>query len=343
MNNKKLVAAVAAVAAALICTVAILAVKFGSDNSKPVVAPTVSDYQTTPTTYYNSFTDYSFNAPTASVADSSAPSTSQTLPVIPSQTLTNKVTQAVTKVTQAATELVSVVNKAFNEVFTMPRAPKYIPPDVNIDFNKASLASYKFNPEGNYYYTDDKDCWQKNFGFSEVYDNLAVIGQMYYDTVRTTFNYGGQDWLLQIWKGQYGYCFVGGEVGIYSRAEGKSGSQYHCADKEDWLKMEMAFIWDENKTGNYETIFTRPYDEYWWCTGFVFGFPSSDIIRSRKEFRLISHITFKDTAMANAFCEAFEANGFKRVSKLAHDNLDSFVQVGADVAFVWQNINHHII
>lgn len=47
--------------------------------------------------------------------------------------------------------------------------------------------------------------------------------------------------------------------------------------------------------------------------------------------------------MANAFCKAFEANGFKRVAKLNNNVKDTFVQVGPDVAFVWQSINQHVI
>ena len=225
----------------------------------------------------------------------------------------------------------------------MPKAPKYIPPDSKIDFDKAKIASYKYDPEGNYYYTDDKACWQSNFGFNEAYDRLAVVGVIYYDTVRTKFTYGGKEWLIQIWKGQYGYYFVGGEVGVYTRPIGKTGTGYSCAAKEDWLKMEMTFLWDETKTGNYEPELTRPYTEYWWCTGFVVGFEADESLVTREQFRLISHITFKDTEMANAFCKAFEANGFKRVAKLNNNVKDTFVQVGPDVAFVWQSINQHVI
>ena len=242
-----------------------------------------------------------------------------------------------------ATELTTFINAKFSEVFTMPKAPKYIPPDSKIDFDKAKIASYKYDPEGNYYYTDDKACWQSNFGFNEAYDRLAVVGVIYYDTVRTKFTYGGKEWLIQIWKGQYGYYFVGGEVGVYTRPIGKKGTGYSCAAKEDWLKMEMTFLWDETKTGNYEPELTRPYTEYWWCTGFVVGFEADESLVTREQFRLISHITFKDTEMANAFCKAFEANGFKRVAKLNNNVKDTFVQVGPDVAFVWQSINQHVI
>ena len=44
-------------------------------------------------------------------------------------------------------------------------------------------------------------------------------------------------------------------------------------------------------------------------------------------------------AVMPAFCEAFEKNGFRRVSSLTRNDIDCFVQVGADVGFVWQNID----
>jgi hypothetical protein len=254
---------------------------------------------------------------------------SSTVPQSETATLTEKVT-----------ELATVINTAFNEVFSLPRAPKYIPPESKIDYESVNLASYKFDGDGNYYYTDDKECWQKNFGFNEVYDKFAPLSVMFYDTVRTTFVYDNKEWMIQMWKGQYGMVFVGGEVGVYTRAIGSSGSHYVCADKPDWLNMEMAFMWDEFGDGNYVPIFNRDYEKYWWCTGFVVGFPNGKLSQTLKEFRLVHHITFKSTEMAEAFCESFEKNGFRRVAVLDNDAPDTFVQVGPDVAFVWQNINH---
>lgn len=335
MKNKKIVAAVAAVAAAAICLIAVLAVKLGSESPTvtPAAAGTTAEAQGSTSGY--EFPSYS--EPQGETVSETAPT--QAVTSKSGETLTERITAAVS----TAAELTTFVNAKFSEVFTMPKAPKYIPPDSKIDFDKAKIASYKYDPEGNYYYTDDKACWQSNFGFNEAYDRLAVVGVIYYDTVRTKFTYGGKEWLIQIWKGQYGYYFVGGEVGVYTRPIGKKGTGYSCAAKEDWLKMEMTFLWDETKTGNYEPELTRPYTEYWWCTGFVVGFEADESLVTREQFRLISHITFKDTEMANAFCKAFEANGFKRVAKLNNNVKDTFVQVGPDVAFVWQSINQHVI
>ena len=335
MKNKTLPLALGAVAVALISIVAVLGVKM-SNGSSPAIEPadgsvyseTEKNYPVHSETRFSVPESLEFNVPTATTAPDETEAT---------QTTTAESTTITEKLTQIAT---TVVNTAFKEVFSLPKAPQYVPPDTDLDFSKINLASYKYNPDGNFYYTDDKDCWQKDFGFNEVYDNFAPITMMYYDTVRTIFEYGGKEWLIQTWKGQYGMAFVGGEVGVYTRNIGSIGTHFVCADKSDWLNMEMAFMWDEYSNGNYRAVFNRDYDKCWWATGFVVGFPNGSLRQTLTEFRLVTHITFKDTEMANAFCEAFEANGFTRVSKLNNNSPDTFVQVGPDVAFVWQNINH---
>lgn len=357
MKGKALPIIVATVAAAMICIVAVLVVKMNG-NSVPVESEPSDFYaQETQATYpvypdenFASMPDlsienpyFSSQAPVTTEAESSTmmQTESETDETTADADETTTAQSETTTLTEKITELATVItNAAFKEVFTLPQAPKYIPPEASFDYEKVNLASYRYDGDGNFYYTDDKECWQKNFGFNEVYDNFAPLSVMFYDTVRTTFVYGGKEWMIQMWKGQYGMVFVGGEVGVYTRSIGSSGTHYVCADKEDWLNMEMAFMWDEYSDGNYRAIFNRDYTKYWWCTGFVVGFPNGSLTKTLKEFRLVHHITFKDAEMANAFCEAFEKNGFTRVSRLDNNVPDTFVQVGADVGFVWQNINH---
>ena len=331
--NKKIIAAFAVVAAAIVCVCAAIGIKY---TNQPSVAPVINSTsgETTAET-----TEYTF--PTTQAPETTTVPEETTVPLTTEKEDVSE--NESTTIAEKTTQLTTLVNKAFSEVFKLPKAPKYIPPAININFDKAKLASYKYDPDGNFYYTDDKDCWQSNLGFTQVYDNLAVISMMYYDTVRTTFEYDNKEWMIQIWKGQYGYAFVGAEVGVYTRKIGNAGIPFACADKEDWLKMEMAFVWDEMHDGNYQTIFNRDYDDYWWCTGFVVGFETAASMKDRKQFRIVHHITFKTEEMANLFCEAFEANGFRRVEKLNNNEVDTFVQVGKDVGFVWQNINQHII
>jgi len=331
MKNKAIPIAVAAVAVALIGIVAALGVKMS--GSQPAVAPADGTVYSETETLSQTETATEFFETTLQEITTAVATTVQT-----SASTTAQTAAAVTET--STTPATTVSSGDFSKVFTLPKAPKYVPPDTDLDFSKINLASYKYNPDGNFYYTDDKECWQKNFGFNEVYDKFAPLTMMYYDTVRTTFEYGGKEWLIQTWKGQYGMAFVGGEVGVYTRRTGSIGSHFICADKSDWLNMEMAFMWDEFETGEYRAVFNRDYEKYWWATGFIVGFPNGSLRQTLKEFRLVTHITFKDAEMANAFCEAFEQNGFKRVSKLDNNAPDTFVQVGSDVAFVWQNINH---
>ncbi len=353
--------ATAAVALALAGVFAVLGVKMKNQLSSELTEAENTESSVS----YNQLTSYDFGEdyPAESFTSYTDPLALSSDVILPSPSLPSSVTaensssqsseadtsptsdaakSETSSVVERITSVTASVNAAFKEAFSMPKVPKYIPRESNINFDEAMLASYMYEPDGNYYYTNDKKAWQTRFGYNEVYDRLAVITAMYYDTVRTTFSFEGKDWLVQIWKGQYGYYFVGEEIGVYTK-ERSSSSQYMSAEKSDWLKMEMCFVWDEDHNGNYKPRFSRPYDDYWWCTGFVVGLESSTAIRTREQFRMVAHITFKNTEMATLFANAFEANGFKRVSKLDNNVKDTFVQIGPDVAFVWQSINQHVI
>ncbi len=336
MKSNKIIAIIAAIAVLLTAVGCLLVIKFvGNKDNKETTSPVTAEE-----------TAEVFK-PEVQLPDADSVTQLQgeiTVTVAPSQAQTQTdatapTAQPVTQTaTQSATQPAVTVNKDFNKVFTMPVAPQYIPPDVNIDFENAKLLSYKYDPDGGFFYTDDKECWQSNFGFNEGYDSMAPLGMMNYDTVRVKFVYDNKEWLVQMWKGQYGTAFVGGEVGVYTRKVGAGGTHYNCAKEEDWLNMEMAFVWDRSHNGNYQTIFTRDYTKYWWCTGFV---PGLETGAPRDQFRLVTHITFESEEMANTFCQEFEKQGFRRVAKLNNNEIDTFVQVGADVAFVWQDIVHN--
>ena len=337
--------AVVAVAAVLVAAILLVSFVKGNSNGPVIEAGQVQDTVfEEPSSFFETQTEETgiFENPTELITEESELSTLMPPDITTDPALTQETSEPVsadgtTSVTEVVTQVVHTTNEAFKKVFTLPKAPKYIPPDTDIDFDTASIASYMYDPNGNYYYTNDKDCWQYNFGFNEGYDSMAPVTMMFYDTVRTKFVYDNKEYLVQMWKGQYGYAFVGGEIGIYTRPVGSGGTHYNCAREDDWLNMEMCFMWDEYSDGNYRPVFNRPYGKYWWCTGFVVGFDGQ---KNRHQFRLVAHITFESEEMANAFCQAFEANGFKRAASVNSSNLDSFVQSGADVGFVWQNITH---
>mgnify|MGYP003307072739 CR=1 FL=1 len=197
----------------------------------------------------------------------------------------------------------------------------------------------QFNDDGNFYYTDDKDCWQSNLGFTQVYDNLAVISMMYYDTVRTTFEYENKEWMIQIWKGQYisgSIGTIGGEIGVYTRPKGSIGEHYNCATEDDWLKMEMTVYWDEFDNGEYLPQFSRNYDDFWWCTGFVDGQLKNR--RDSNTMRILCRITFESVEQAEAFDSSMGKKGFTKVEDFSPYEIDTYKRSGKDVIFLWQNI-----
>ena len=204
---------------------------------------------------------------------------------------------------------------------------------------------YRYDASGDFYYTDDKDCWQSNAGYNEVYDNMAAAAAMHIDQVRIRFTYDKKDWMIQLWKGQYGFLLVGAEIGVYTAPEGtytgETGAvnHYNCADKEDWLKMDMTMYWKENNKGSYKKAFEREYDYYWWATGFVKG-QLTKYTYPRTELKLKSRITFKSEAMADLFVQGMRESGFARA--LGSNQLvdDSFYQKGADVWFLWHTKYH---
>lgn len=193
-----------------------------------------------------------------------------------------------------------------------------------------------------YYYANDKGSWQKDFGFAGVYDLLAPYVQMDYDSVRVYFTYDNQDFMVQLWKGQY-VLFHGCEIGVYHReADGLKKDPYTlytAADEKYWLTMDMGLFRQKHEGDapeDYELLFRRPVDKYWWCTGFVQGW-----LRNTKpsdELRMEAAITFKDAAMASAFTQALSENGFTSAASKDAVGLDGYYQDGANVVFTWQNI-----
>ena len=160
--------------------------------------------------------------------------------------------------------------------------------------------SFVFNPDDNFYYTIS-DPWQRQLGFNELYDMGAPFVVMYYDTMRCKFNYDNRDWLIQFWKGQYGFVFIGAEIGVYNKPMDRTTEHYDCASDEDSLFMSMP-VYRKGKE-----VLPREQGKYWWCTGFVPG--KLDQFSDRSELSMRCRITCKDSDMLLAFCDSLKGNG----------------------------------
>ncbi|MBP3442507.1 MAG: DUF4474 domain-containing protein [Clostridia bacterium] len=202
------------------------------------------------------------------------------------------------------------------------------------------ILSYQYSYVDDYYYTNDKDAWQYNFGFGKIYDFVSPYILLEYDYIRVFFTYENKDWMLQMWKGQYGLVFYGGEVGIYNREHDDDGINewtfFNCPAEEDWLDMEMT-LWHEQLDGTWKREFTREYDKYWWCTGFKNGHLRQE--EPADELRLTGRITFKDAEMTSLVADGLEECGLVRANSKNAMGTDSIYVDGTDIYYSWQNIS----
>ncbi len=255
---------------------------------------------------------------------------------------TNNSNKTTTKKNTATTKKNNKTTTKKNNTTVKTTTGKLVPDAITDN----AFLGYRYEPNGDYYYTDDKNCWQKNAGYNEVYDNMAPMAAMQIDQVRIRFTYDKKDWMIQLWKGQYGWLLVGAEIGVYTAPEGTydpsdvgAVNHYNCASKEDWLKMDMTCYWSENNTGVYKKAFHREYDEYWWATGFVQG-QLTKYTKPRTELKLKARITFKSEEMANLYVAGLKESGFARAMGSNQLGDDSYYQKGADVWFLWSTKYH---
>lgn len=207
-------------------------------------------------------------------------------------------------------------------------------------FNNFNMFSYRYDYVDDVYYTDDKNCWQRPFGFARIYDILAPYAVMEYDYIRVFFNDSGKDYMIQFWKGQYGFLFHGGEIGIYSKEESDKEVNlftfFKVADEEDWPMMEVS-IYHQQLNGDWKRDFTRDYDRYWWCTGFKAGVLRD--VEPADELRMVSRITFKNEKIAEVVAQGLNDCGFVEAVNKDKMGLDSYCLDGTDVYVKWQNIS----
>lgn len=206
------------------------------------------------------------------------------------------------------------------------------------DGKDTGLFGYKYSTKDKIFYTAE-DSWQRNFGFTEVYDKAAAFGLMTYNTMRVRFNYGGEEWMLQFWKGQYGYAFIGAEIGVYTRELGSdNGSYYNCADDEHKMYMTMdVYRQNPNNNNKYDKLFTRSRCRTWWCTGFIpgtLGFAQYNVPDEggTSKLKVDSRIEFHSEEMAQAFI-----NSLSQITSLENNSAVSgtkrlvhFYQLGSE-------------
>lgn len=150
------------------------------------------------------------------------------------------------------------------------------------------MAGFVYDPEQVIYYSSLNPL-QRKFGFNPLYDAAAPYTGMVYDTERFFFTSGKRDWMIQVWKGQYGIT-VGAEIGVYNKPIDRNSSHYDCVGDEDMIEMTMIVY----KNGS--EYFTRGPEKHWWLTGFKL-LDVTNIV----DLKVFFIIKLEDADMVNAF------------------------------------------
>ncbi len=165
------------------------------------------------------------------------------------------------------------------------------------------IAGFAYSKEQDIFYST-LDAWQRNFGYSRLYDEGAAHFAMIVDSEPVYFEYNGKRWLIEFWKGQYGMT-TGCEVGIYNTKRPDisipgiiDGNYYDCASDEDMLNISYTFY----KNG--QMLFSRE-GRHWWLTGFKLGEFSQP-----SELTMDISLTLKDKVMLNAFMGGMLETGY---------------------------------
>lgn len=140
---------------------------------------------------------------------------------------------------------------------------------------------------------------QRKFGYCQLYDEGAAGLGMVIDCEPVRFTWGGRNWLIEMWKGQYGIT-AGAEIGVYSTTDLISDAKSAIyLDTDTLLEMEVTLTSDKDK------VFVRG-EKTWWLTGFVLGmFVWPDQLRAEVK------IEFPERGMARAFVDELSRMGYK--------------------------------
>lgn len=190
---------------------------------------------------------------------------------------------------------------------------------VGPDGKDTGLFGFKYSMKDQVFYTAE-DAWQRNFGYEETYDNVSGAGAISYDTMRVKFNYNNKEWMMQYWKGQYGFVLIGSELGLYNRDPDKTNSTYYdCVSDAEKLNMSVkVYRQDVNDQNKYNLLFHRSPTTTWWLTGFTPGTLSagSYVVSPDETAKLKAEYTinFQTAEQAQAFI-----NGLENTTTIEHN------------------------
>lgn len=160
----------------------------------------------------------------------------------------------------------------------------------------ARLYGFAYDKKKECFYSLEEP-WQKQYGYHRIYDELSGSVGMAIHCEPIYFTYDGRDFMLGLWKGQYGLC-AGGELGLYVKDTERPG-YYRCVDEQDHIGLSMSLY-----HGDRELLVRR--DWSWNVSGFCLG----SCVRP-EELTMRVAFRFPNTAMCQGFVAGLQAAGYR--------------------------------
>lgn len=162
---------------------------------------------------------------------------------------------------------------------------------------------YAYDINGDYFHTLP-DAWQRQMGYSEIYDKNAIRMNMYFDCEPIYFTHKGRSYLLELWKGQYGIT-TGAEIGFYvsEKEDAAHPEKLFYESVSDREMIPMRFVLKKQ-----DEVLLACEQVHWWLTGFVLGTFSWP-----EELRMEVSIAFPDYSMKNSFYNALRKKGYNQI------------------------------
>ena len=195
----------------------------------------------------------------------------------------------------------SVVNAIIPVTRTVVRAVIANPIAVNVSqkgkfqslFNLADFYCERSScVPGAYIYHTYVNCWQKYFGYNDLYDLAFYLGTDM-KPHKMDFSYGGKEWILWAWKGDYLNLGAGAELGIYNRLRINGNKTPHwLAATSHAMKMELKLTYKGITIIDY-----KPQEKQWWITGFM---PAYQNVKSN-QLKATFKVKFNNSKMFDSF------------------------------------------
>lgn len=186
-----------------------------------------------------------------------------------------------------------------------------------------SAAGFVYNSEKDIFYST-RNAWQKNFGYTRMYDVLAPLFSMIVDTQPVKFYYDNKNWLITFWKGQYGIV-TGAEIGVYSTRQQKVNKKtVYFPVKESEMLDICLILYKKDK------VITCVNTKHWWITIFKLGMFSKP-----KDLSMEICITFPNSQMLEAFFNSFKKLRYNSKQYTIIDNTFYFKYKKPHTRKVW--------